>query len=223
MKEKKSVLLLLSGGYDSPVAGYLVKNEGFHVKAVHFSQEPFTDNSPEIKAQQLAKRLGFDPLFIINISHQLLSISEQCKRSYYFIHMKRLMYRIATEIAIREGCQFLVTGESLGQVSSQTLSNLRCLDDAITTIPVLRPLIWMVKHEIISLNKMIGCYDISSGPETCDRLGPKHPETHARLEKIQQDEKKVDFQQLINKAMESLRKVDTANLELSQEEIAQVK
>ncbi|MFW9928750.1 MAG: hypothetical protein ACFFD1_05120 [Candidatus Thorarchaeota archaeon] len=212
------ILLLLSGGYDSPVSGYLLKEKGYEIQAIHFSQEPFTDNQPEIKALQIAEKLDFKPIFIVNIGKQLLEISEKYKRSFYFIHMKRLMYRIASKIAIEEGIDFIATGESLGQVSSQTLHNLKCLDDALTSIPILRPLIWFEKHEIIAINRKIGCFEISSGSESCDRLGSKNPETHASLEKILLDEKKVDFELLVNSSLKNIHRIDDPsvnNLEIS--------
>ncbi|MHA1990616.1 MAG: hypothetical protein ACW981_11495 [Candidatus Hodarchaeales archaeon] len=204
MDSSSSALLLLSGGYDSVVSGYLLKNQGYTISGIHFSQEPFTDNLPEVKALDLANKIGFEPVYIVNIGEELLEISEKCKRSYYFVHMKRLMYRIATKIALEYKYDFLATGESLGQVSSQTLHNLQCLTNSLTEIPILRPLIWYEKFEIINLNKDIGCYEISSGPESCDRLGPKHPETHASIEKIITDEQNVDIDKLL---LDSLNKI----------------
>ncbi|OLS16714.1 MAG: putative tRNA sulfurtransferase [Candidatus Heimdallarchaeota archaeon LC_3] len=206
MEKKSSILLLLSGGYDSIVSGFLLKENGYNIQGVHFSQEPFTDNQPEVKALQLAEKIGINPVYIINIGHQLLEISEKCRRSYYFIHMKRFMYRIATKIALSNGIDFLATGESLGQVSSQTLHNLKCLTDSLTEIPILRPLIWFEKQDIIKINRELDCYEISSGPESCDRLGPKNPETHANLFKIQDDEKKVDISQLVEISLTKVKK-----------------
>jgi thiamine biosynthesis protein ThiI len=182
-------LLLLSGGIDSPVAGWLVKKR-MEVLAVHFSLEPYTNNEPESKARELAGILGFKKLFVINIAEDVREITEKCDRKYYFILMKRLMFRKAGELARKEGCEFLVTGENLGQVSSQTLENLFVIGQAVE-MPVLRPLIAMDKEDIIRLAMKIGSFESSKGREMCDVLGPEHPSTRARPEIILAQERLI--------------------------------
>ena len=201
------VLLLLSGGYDSPIAGYKLKQLGFKIAAIHFSQEPFTDSSHEEKALTLAKMFNFKPFYVVNIGKQLLYISETCQLRLYFVLMKRFMYRIATRIAQLEGAEFLASGDSLGQVSSQTLSNMTVIDTALTGIPILRPILSYSKMEIIDMIRQVGTYEISSGPESCDRLGPKHPETHAKLEKILDEEKLLNIHELMISAMNNVKKI----------------
>jgi len=181
-------LLLLSGGIDSPVAGHLLQKRGFEVIAVHFSLEPFTNNEPELKSRKLAKTLGFKKFFLINISKELKKIVDKCDRKYYFILMKRLMFRKAEALARRERCQSLITGESLGQVSSQTLENLYAIDCAVK-IPVLRPLIAMDKQDIIRIAEKIRTFETSKGREMCDVLGPDKPSTRASLEAVLEQEK----------------------------------
>lgn len=178
-------LLLLSGGIDSPVAGWMLQKK-MEVMAVHFSFEPLTDNTPEVKSREIAQKLGMK-LVVLNISKEIKMIADRCERKYYFVLMKRIMVRKAEDLAKKEKGGFLITGENLGQVSSQTLENLAAIDAAVG-IPVLRPLIAKDKQEIIQLAEEIGTFEISKGKEMCDVLGPEHPSTKARLEDIEQQE-----------------------------------
>lgn len=188
---KQKALLLLSGGIDSPVAGWLMKRKGVEVTVIHFSAEPITDSEPEEKSRKLADKLGFKPFLVVNIGKMLKDISENCEKKYYFVISKRVMLKIAETVAKKKGCNYLITGENLGQVSSQTIQNLAVIDQAVE-MPVLRPLIAMDKQEIIDLAKEIGSYTISEGRELCDMLGPEHPSTRARIEDVLREEKKVD-------------------------------
>lgn len=187
----KKAILLLSGGIDSPVAGWMIKRKGFDIICIHFSAEPITNDEPKKKSEKLIHKLGFKKLLVINISKVLKEISEKCNKRYYFIISKRVMMKIAEKIAKKEGCDFLVTGENLGQVSSQTIENLGVIDQSID-MPIIRPLIMMDKQEIIDIAKKIGSYEISKGKEMCDVLGPRHPSTKARLEDVLNEEKKIE-------------------------------
>ena len=200
-------LLLISGGFDSPVAGLLMKKQGMIIDAIHFSLEPVTDDTAERKCMELARVLGLDRLFVVKIGDELAQIAARCTRRYYFVLSKRFMIRVAQRVAEKEGYGCLVTGENLGQVSSQTLQNLTVIDSA-ARIPVLRPLLGFDKQEIISISKEGGMYEISKGPEICDALGPETPSTAAALPAILEEEAKSDMGALIEDAIAKLKVVE---------------
>jgi len=202
-------LLLLSGGFDSPVAGHLMKRQGLDVVALHFSYEPVTDDASVGKAIRLAQHSGIPTLFVVRAGDAFKEVVKHCRHKLYFVITKRLMMRVASEIAKREDCDYLITGESLGQVSSQTLRNLDVIDRA-ATVPVLRPLVGFDKQEIIDRAKGIGTYEISVGPELCDILGPKHPATQARIEDVEEEEAKLDRDGLVAGMIASMRVLEVA-------------
>lgn len=189
-------ILLLSGGFDSPVAGHLMARQGFEVVAAHFSLEPITDAGSSVKSRKLVGILGFPTLYVVRVGEAFAEVASACHRRFYFVLTKRLMVRLADAIADREGADVLITGENLGQVSSQTLMNLQAIDAAAKR-PVLRPLIGMDKQEIMDRAKTIGTYDVSVGPEICDLLGPAKPATAARLSQIREEETKLDIEGLV--------------------------
>lgn len=196
-------MLLLSGGIDSPVAGHLLSRRGVEILGLHFSLEPFTDSAPEEKARRISNLLGFPRLYVCSIGEALAEITRNCKHRYYFVLSKRLMYRLAESLAREQNCQFLITGESLGQVSSQTLHNLKAIDEAVQ-MPVVRPLIGWDKVDIVRAARGIGTYDISKGPEVCDVLGPPHPATQARLEVVHAEEERLDYETIVRKSLGTL-------------------
>ena len=197
------VLCLISGGYDSPVAAYLLKDK-FEIIAVHFSIEPFTDNKPELKTKKLCKMLGINKLYVVKAGNIFAELVKKCDHRYYYVLSKRMMYRIAEKIAKKEKCKYLVTGESLGQVSSQTLDNLTAIDQAAKII-VLRPLLAYDKEEIISLSKKAGMYETSTGPEVCDRLGPKNPKTRCNEKQVKEEEKEANINKLVNDGVKNAK------------------
>jgi tRNA uracil 4-sulfurtransferase len=201
-------LLLLSGGFDSPVAGKWALEAGHSLEAVHFSFEPFTDDASSRKATELARILGLAHITIVPLGPALSEVAKRCEPRCYFVLQKRLMYRIAERLASRQGSTFLVTGENLGQVSSQTLPNLGTID-AVATLPVVRPLLGLDKQDIITAARRIGTFEASKGPEVCDVLGPKHPSTSVPLEKVLAQEAKVDVELLVSTALEGAWTVDT--------------
>ena len=186
MSENKKGLLLLSGGFDSPVAGWLMKQRNMDISAIHFSSEPFTDKTPEEKCVDLAKKLGIKKLFVAKVGQALSEMTKKCEHKYYYVLQRRLMWRVAEQIATKENIDFLITGENLSQVSSQTLQNMKATDAAVK-LPILRPVLCNDKQEIIDLAKKIGTHDLSKGPELCCVLGPKSPITKARIEGVERE------------------------------------
>ena len=197
-------LLLLSGGFDSPVAGHLMKRQGLDIDAIHFSLEPVTDDAAERKCMELAKIVGLRKVYVAKVGDAFTKIAASCSRRFYFVLSKRLMIRVAEFVAKRDGYGFLVTGENLGQVSSQTLQNLTVIDNA-AKIPVLRPLLGFDKQEIISTAKELGTYETSKGPEICDALGPDKPATAAALSDVLQEESNLDGEALVREVVGGLK------------------
>ncbi len=197
-------LLLLSGGIDSPVAGFLTKEKN-ELYCLHFSSEKITGSQPTEKAKALAEKLQAKSFFVLDYSDALEQIVNSTERKYYFVLMKRLMIKTAEKICEKEKFDFIVTGENLGQVSSQTLDNLVSISFEIKK-PVLRPLLSFDKQEIVDLAKSFGSYDLSIGPETCDALGPKHPATKSFQKIVSEEEKKANFTELIENLLKKFEK-----------------
>jgi thiamine biosynthesis protein ThiI len=204
---KADAVALLSGGIDSPVACHLMMERGLELQAVHFSQRPHTDEAPERKAEALVTLLGIPRMRILDVGPYFEEFVRSCQHRYYFVLTKRFMLRLAERIALDEGASFLVTGESLGQVSSQTLRNLATIDAAVA-LPVLRPLLGFDKVEIIRIAQRIGTFEVSKGPELCDLLGPEKPATRAGVEVIEREEAKVPYEEMLQQALESSRVLD---------------
>lgn len=196
-------VLLLSGGFDSPVAGHLMSKQGLYLVAAHFSLEPITDDAAAMKARALSGILGLRRLYVVRVGESFAGIAHAANRRFYFVLTKRLMVRLADAIADREGASVLVTGENLGQVSSQTLASLRAID-AVARRPILRPLIGFDKQEIVDRAKALGTYEVSKGPEICDLLGPPRPSTHARLDQILAEESKLQPDRLVAECLAGL-------------------
>ncbi len=196
-------LLLLSGGFDSPVAGYLMKKQGVEILAVHFSSKFITDEESEKKSRVLAEKLGFK-FFVVDISQQLIRLSKECNHRLYFVLMKRLMYKISEKMAGKQDCDFLITGENLAQVSSQTLQNLSVIDKSVS-LPVMRPLLGLDKQEIIDIAKEIDTYNISCGPEHCDALGPSKPITRAKIEEVLEAENEINIKDIVDNVLSTIK------------------
>ena len=204
-------LLLLSGGFDSPVAGYMVSRRGVYLDAVYFNAPPYTSDRAKQKVIDLAKVLasytGPIKLHIINFTEIQMAIYEKCPHDELTIIMRRYMMKIAQHIAEEtDDCFGLVTGESIGQVASQTIKSLYCTDDAVT-IPVYRPLIGNDKQEIIDRAEEIGTADISILPyeDCCTIFVAKHPVTKPNLNVIKASEVKLNdvIDELLKKAIET--------------------
>jgi thiamine biosynthesis protein ThiI len=204
MKTKPKALLLISGGIDSPVAGKLLQ-EKYDLEAIHFSQKPFTDNTPEKKSLLLCKQLGLKKMIVVEAGEML----KETYREYYFVLMKRFMLKVSEKIAEKHKYKFLITGESLGQVSSQTLSNLNTINQA-TKIEILRPLLFMNKQEIIDKSIEEEFFEISKGKEMCDALATGNPKTKTQLEELLNQEERCKMNELVEKALKKTREENTS-------------
>lgn len=199
--------LLLSGGIDSPVAGWMIAKRGVQICAVHFHSYPYTSDRAKEKVLDLARKLSFSccgiKVFVVPFTEIQMAIHEKCPDEYTTLIMRRYMMRLAERIAREQECEALVTGESIGQVASQTMTALGCTDDA-AGLPVFRPLIGFDKSEIISVARKIGTLDISELPfeDCCNVFTPKHPATHPKMEKILEGESRLDSEELIRRALE---------------------
>src|SRR3989441_10154241 len=194
---------LTSGRFDSPVAGRLMARQGVDLTAAHFSLEPITDDAAAIKARTLCGVLGIPSLYVVRVGEAFAEVAHDADRRFYCILTKRLMVRLADAIADLEAADVLVTGENLGQVSSQTVASLRAID-AVAHHPILRPFIGFDKQEIVDRAKSIHTYEVSKGPEICDLLGPPRPSTHARLDQILAEETKLDVPGLVSSCLSKL-------------------
>ena len=204
------VALLVSGGIDSPVAGWMMAKRGLELSAIHFAAPPYTSKRAEMKVRDLvsivAKYSGRVNFCVVNFTEIQEAIKEQCPEELFTIIMRRLMMKISLRLAEKDKCGALVTGESLGQVASQTLGAIACTD-AVSDMPVFRPLIGMDKDEIITISRKIGAFETSILPyeDCCTVFTPKHPRTRPTLELIESAESKVDFSEMIERAVQSAR------------------
>jgi len=187
---------LLSGGIDSPVAAYMIAKRGVEMDAVYFNSPPYTSQRALEKVQKLgtivSQYSGPIKLFVVNFTEVQLAIYDNCPHDELTIIMKRIMFRMAADIARREGALGIVTGESIGQVSSQTMQSLGVIDSAVD-FPVYRPVIGMDKQEIVEYSQRIGTFETSIEPyeDCCTIFVDKHPVTRPKLEKIMRSEEKL--------------------------------
>ena len=207
-------MLLLSGGIDSPVAGYMVAKRGVELEATYFHAPPYTSERAKQKVIDLAKLVakysGPITLNVVNFTDIQLAIYEKCPHDELTIIMRRYMMRIAEELGKESGCLGLVTGESIGQVASQTMHSLYCTNE-VCTMPVFRPVIGFDKQEIIDLSEKIGTYETSIQPfeDCCTMFVAKHPVTKPNLNIIQRDEHNLDdcIDELFKTAIETTEKI----------------
>ena len=207
-------MLLLSGGIDSPVAGYMVAKRGVELEATYFHAPPYTSERAKQKVIDLAKLVakysGPITLNVVNFTDIQLAIYEKCPHDELTIIMRRYMMRIAEELGKESGCLGLVTGESIGQVASQTMHSLYCTNE-VCTMPVFRPVIGFDKQEIIDLSEKIGTYETSIQPfeDCCTIFVAKHPVTKPSLNIIQRDEHNLDdcIDELFKTAIETTEKI----------------
>ena len=200
-------LLLLSGGIDSPVAGYMMAKRGVRVSAIHFVSPPYTSDRARIKVEQLCEKLipycGDIHFYCVPFTEIQEELKRRCPEEYFTILMRRLMMIIAQEIAKKEEALALITGESVGQVASQTMQAMVCTD-AVCKVPVFRPLIGMDKTEIIEISRKIDTFDISVQPyeDCCTVFTPRHPKIRPQLEAVEKAQEKGDFDSMIAQAVQ---------------------
>ena len=204
---------LLSGGIDSPVASYMIAKRGVELEMIHFASPPYTSEQAREKVLQLARELvpwcGRLNVTIIPFAEIQEEIRRHCPEDHFTLIMRRFMMRLADALAKDLNCRALVTGESLGQVASQTMHALGCTD-AVADMPVFRPLIGFDKSEIIEIAQKIGTFETSSLPyeDCCTVFTPRHPATKPKMEIILDGESKLDSDALIAAALEGTEVVD---------------
>ena len=202
--------LLISGGIDSPVAGYMMAKRGLALTAVHFASPPYTSERAEQKVHSLlgkvAEYSGRIGLWVVPFTEIQEAIKDNCPEDIFTVIMRRMMMRIAQKIAAKENAGALITGESVGQVASQTMPAIACTDN-VCEIPVFRPLIGMDKDEVIEISRKIDTFDISILPyeDCCTVFTPKHPRTRPTLSYVEESEKKFDFEPMLEEAAANVR------------------
>lgn len=209
MGSNGKAMLLLSGGIDSPVAGWLMGKRGVLLEAIHFYSYPYTSERAKQKvidlAQIMTQYCGNIKLHIVPFTEIQLAINDNCPEEQLTIIMRRIMMQIAEKVARDCGAMALITGESMGQVASQTMQSLYCTDSAVN-MPVFRPLIAMDKVEVIDIARKIETFETSILPyeDCCTVFVAKHPQTKPKLENILKSEEKVDLEPLIARAIENI-------------------
>jgi thiamine biosynthesis protein ThiI len=202
------VVSLISGGFDSPVAAYRLMQRGCRIVFVHFHSAPYQDKTSQDKVRELVKLLTRHQfqsrLYLVPFGEIQRQIVAAVARPLRVVLYRRMMLRIAEAIAHKEKAKALVTGESLGQVASQTLDNMAVIQQA-ARLPILRPLVGMDKQEIVDQSRRIGTFDISSVPDQdcCQLFVPKHPATKARFVDVEEDEAKLNIKELLRYGLEN--------------------
>lgn len=201
-------MLLLSGGIDSPVAGHMTAKRGVQLEAVYFETPPYTSEAAREKVISLAKKLseytGTIRLHCVSLTEAQEALAANCEERLFTLLLRRFMMRTAEKIAARAGAKALITGESLGQVASQTLLSMVVTDQA-ATMPVFRPCIGLDKEEIVVRARQIGTFEVSTLPyeDCCAMFTPKHPDTRPNLKDILHEENKLDVEGLVSRALET--------------------
>ncbi|MDD4840000.1 MAG: tRNA 4-thiouridine(8) synthase ThiI [Clostridia bacterium] len=204
-----NAMLMLSGGIDSPVAAYMMSKRGTKIFAVHFSSPPYTSDMAKEKVRSLRticeKYCTEIKLMVVPFTEIQLEIHKQCPAEYMITIMRRFMMRIAEKLAIKDNCGAIITGESLGQVASQTMQSINCTN-AVATIPVFRPLIGFDKQEIMNIANKIGTYETSILPyeDCCTIFLPKSPAIKPQLRAVERAESVLEIDELIVRAIEGI-------------------
>ena len=202
-------MMMISGGIDSPVASYLLMKRGVLLECIHFASPPYTSEAVIYKLKDLLHVLNrYQPsirLHIIPFTKLQETIYQNADESYAITIMRRMMFRLAARLAKRRRCPIIASGESLGQVASQTIYSMNVINE-VTNIPVIRPCVTMDKNDIIKVSKQIGTYEISIRPyeDCCTIFAPKNPKTMPQLEECLKIEEKFDYESLINEALNNV-------------------
>jgi len=202
---EEKVVCLVSGGIDSPVAAWLAMKKGLTPVFVYFDNSPFTDETTQQRALEAMKKLSQHAsekgikLYIVPHGDDLADTLRNCPRNLTCVLCRRMMYRVAEKIALKEGAEAIVTGEIIGEHASQTLRNLRVENEAFSKVTVLRPLIGMNKTEVESLARKIGTFDASTKPASCCTGPPPKPRTRARMEEVHKAEKRLNIEDMIER------------------------
>ena len=204
--------VLLSGGIDSPVAGYMLAKRGVELECVHFFSYPYTSERAKEKVLELARLMtrycGRMTVDIVGFTEIQEAIRDNCPEEFFTLIMRRFMMRISQRIAEDHGCRALITGENLGQVASQTMEAM-AVTGAVVSMPIFHPLIGMDKEEIVTIARRIGTMETSILPyeDCCTVFTPKHPKTKPTLGQVEAAESKLDVEALIQRALENTEKV----------------
>lgn len=205
--------ILISGGIDSPVAAYMMAKRGIELCAIHFASPPYTSELAEMKVMELLKKVarysGVITTYVVPFTKIQETIRDLCPEEYFTIIMRRIMMMISEKLAVHQNCYALITGESVGQVASQTMYALACTDCAVN-MPVFRPCIGMDKEEIISISRKIDTFQTSIQPyeDCCTVFTPKHPKTKPHLDDVIKAEANIEnLEELMNEAIQNVKKV----------------
>lgn len=211
-------LLLLSGGIDSPVAGFMMAKRGMPLEAIHFYSFPYTSELAKQKVIDLAKIMsdytGPIKIHMVKFTHVQESIHENCSPEFMITLMRRIMMRIAERIAKQTNSKAIITGESLAQVASQTIESITVTNAVINNLPVLRPLIGMDKDDITEIARKIGTFETSILPyeDCCTVFLPDHPVIKPKMDKVLREESRLDIESLIVEALENVEVIVANNL-----------
>lgn len=203
--------ILISGGIDSPVAAWMMTKRGLRLYAIHFASPPYTSQRAEMKVhsllRQVSKYSGSIPLCVVPFTRIQEAIKDNCPEDLFTIIMRRFMMRCAERIAKDQGCGALITGESVGQVASQTMQAIACTEAVVEELPLFRPLIGMDKDEVIEISRKIDTFETSILPyeDCCTVFTPKHPRTRPQLKSVEEAESVLDVEGLIEDALNNLK------------------
>ena len=208
-RNRETVVCLVSGGIDSPVAVWLTAKKGLMPVCVYFDNSPYADETTRQRALETMKRLKQHiaediKFYIVSHGANLTEILEKCPRNLTCVLCKRMMYRVAEKIALKENAEAIVTGEIIGEHASQTLRNLHIETEALSKVTILRPLAGLNKTEVEQLARKIGTFEASAQPASCCKAPPAQPRTRARPEEVAFAEKKLDINAMVRCSLENM-------------------